>query len=155
MTICNDGRRTTATRGGRTGGQTRRGDGRTGEKTGIIGGGTGDQGGQRAIARPTSTIVTQVGDHDRNQGNIRSQNDNPADDSIHEDDRNVNVGNSRNWCPYKDFVALLDINGYGDNQKVKYSAGLLTDRALTWWNSEVRTRGREAAVGMTWKILRH
>ncbi|GJT86994.1 hypothetical protein Tco_1068711 [Tanacetum coccineum] len=31
---------------------------------------------------------------------------------------------------------VQDINGYGDNQKVKYSAGSLTGRVLTWWNSE-------------------
>ncbi|GJZ96739.1 putative reverse transcriptase domain-containing protein [Tanacetum coccineum] len=42
--------------------------------------------------------------------------------------------------------AVKDINGCEDNQKVKYSAGLLTGRALTWWNSEVKTRGRAAAV---------
>ncbi|GKG48574.1 hypothetical protein Tco_0512721, partial [Tanacetum coccineum] len=45
--------------------------------------------------------------------------------------------------------AIQDIKGCGDNQKVKYSAGLLTGRALTWWNSEVKTRGRAAATGMT------
>ncbi|GKD07459.1 putative reverse transcriptase domain-containing protein, partial [Tanacetum coccineum] len=97
------------------------------------------------------TIVAQVGDHVSNQGNIGSQNDNAADDSIHEDDRNVNVGNSRNRYSYKDFVALQDISGCGDNQKVKYYAGSLIGRALTWWNSEVRTKGHEAAVGMIWE----
>ncbi|GJZ12948.1 putative reverse transcriptase domain-containing protein [Tanacetum coccineum] len=35
--------------------------------------------------------------------------------------------------------------------KGKYSTSSLTGRALTWWNSEVRTRGREAVVGMTWE----
>ncbi|GKF43405.1 hypothetical protein Tco_0129957, partial [Tanacetum coccineum] len=44
--------------------------------------------------------------------------------------------------------AIQDISGCADNQKVKYSVGSLTSRALTWWNSEVRIRGREAAVGM-------
>ncbi|GKD64232.1 hypothetical protein Tco_1306340, partial [Tanacetum coccineum] len=47
--------------------------------------------------------------------------------------------------------AVKDINGCEDNQKVKYSAGLLTGRALTWWNSEVKTRGRAAAVDVTWE----
>ncbi|GKG58423.1 hypothetical protein Tco_0592202, partial [Tanacetum coccineum] len=71
----------------------------------------------------------------------------------------------RNGCSYKDFVAckpkefdckggavayirwvekieaVHDISGYGDNQKVKYSAGPLTSRALTWWNSKVKTVG--------------
>ncbi|GKE64316.1 reverse transcriptase domain-containing protein, partial [Tanacetum coccineum] len=81
----------------------------------------------------------------------------------------------RNGCSYKDFVAckpkefdgkggavayicwvekmeaVQDISGCGDNQKVKYSDGSLTGRALTWWNSEVRTRGRKATVGMAWE----
>ncbi|GKD19354.1 reverse transcriptase domain-containing protein, partial [Tanacetum coccineum] len=106
---------------------------------------------------------------------LLSQNDNAVDDKIHEDDRNVNVDNGRNGCSYKDFVAckpkefdgkggavayirwvdkmeaIQHISGCGDNQKVKYSAGSLTGRALTWWNSEVRNRGREDVVGMTWE----
>ncbi|GKG40523.1 reverse transcriptase domain-containing protein, partial [Tanacetum coccineum] len=47
--------------------------------------------------------------------------------------------------------AVQDISGCGDNQKVKYYVGSLTGRALTWWNSEVRTRVHEAAVGMIWE----
>nr|GEX12979.1 reverse transcriptase domain-containing protein [Tanacetum cinerariifolium] len=115
------------------------------------------------------------GDHISNQGIKGSQNDNATYDNIQEDDRNVNVGNRRNGCSYKEFVAckskefdgkggavayirwvekieaVQDINGCGDNRRVKYSAGSLTDRALTWWNSEVMTIGRKAAVGMTWE----
>ncbi|GKB36728.1 hypothetical protein Tco_0881670 [Tanacetum coccineum] len=73
-----------------------------------------------------------------------------------EDDRKANLGNGENGCSYKDFVAckpkefdgkggavayihwvekmeaVHDISGCGDNQKVKYSVGLLTGRALTW-----------------------
>ncbi|GKD96518.1 hypothetical protein Tco_1380415 [Tanacetum coccineum] len=59
--------------------------------------------------------------------------------------KNVNVGNGRNGCSYKDFVEckIKEFNGKG-GAKVKYFAGSLTGRALTWWNSEVRTRVREA-----------
>ncbi|GKE40122.1 reverse transcriptase domain-containing protein, partial [Tanacetum coccineum] len=39
----------------------------------------------------------------------------------------------------------------GANQKVKYNAGSFIGKALTWWNTQVQTRGREAAVGMTWE----
>ena len=42
------------------------------------------------------------------------------------------------------------MSGCGDNQKVKYTAGSFVGRALTWWNSQVLTRGREAAIGMSW-----
>ncbi|GJY99094.1 hypothetical protein Tco_0516524, partial [Tanacetum coccineum] len=154
--------------GGRTGEQTCRGGGRTGDQGGW-GGGRGNEanGGvdevpdfATVIAQQLQdllpTIVTQLGDHVSNQGNIRSQNDNVAEDIIHEDDRNANVGNGRNGCSYKDFVAckpnefdgkggatayirwvekmeaVQDISGCGDSQKVKYSAGLLTGKALTW-----------------------
>ncbi|GKD24923.1 reverse transcriptase domain-containing protein, partial [Tanacetum coccineum] len=47
--------------------------------------------------------------------------------------------------------AVHDISGCGVNQKVKYAAGSLIGKALTWWNTQVQTRGREAAVGMTWE----
>ncbi|GKB60650.1 hypothetical protein Tco_0916836 [Tanacetum coccineum] len=147
MTTRNVGRRTAAPRGGRTCGQTGRGGGRTGDQ--------GGRGGGR-------------GDHISNQGINGSRNDNATDDNIQEDDRNANLGNSRNGCSYKEFMAckpkefhgkggavayihwvekmeaVQDISSCGDNQKVKYSTSSLTGRALTWWNSEVRTRGREA-----------
>ncbi|GKC11279.1 reverse transcriptase domain-containing protein [Tanacetum coccineum] len=35
--------------------------------------------------------------------------------------------------------------------KVKYTAGSLVGKALTWWNSQIHTRGREATVGMSWE----
>ncbi|GJV18731.1 reverse transcriptase domain-containing protein [Tanacetum coccineum] len=56
-------------------------------------------------------------------------------EELTEDDRNVNVGNGRNGCSYKDFVACKpkEFNGKGGA------------------NSEVRTRGREAEVGMNWE----
>nr|GEY92759.1 reverse transcriptase domain-containing protein [Tanacetum cinerariifolium] len=37
-----------------------------------------------------------------------------------------------------------------ENQKVKYAACLFVNKALTWWNTQVQARGREAAIGMTW-----
>nr|GEX58947.1 reverse transcriptase domain-containing protein [Tanacetum cinerariifolium] len=164
-----------------TGGHIGRGGGRTEEQMGRVGGRTDDQGGRgnranggvdkvldftTVIAQQLQyllpTVVAQVGDHVSNQRNIRSENNNIADDNIHEDDRNVNVGNDRNGCSYKEFVAckpkefdgkcgtvacihwvkkmeaVQDISGCAcvDNQKVKYSAGSLTGRALTWWNSK-------------------
>ncbi|GKE65684.1 putative reverse transcriptase domain-containing protein [Tanacetum coccineum] len=46
---------------------------------------------------------------------------------------------------------VQDMSGYGENQKVKYTTCSFIGKALTWWNSQVQTRGREAAVGMTWE----
>ncbi|GJW56226.1 putative reverse transcriptase domain-containing protein [Tanacetum coccineum] len=36
------------------------------------------------------------------------------------------------------------------DQKVKYTAGSLVGKALTWWNSQIRTLSREVAVSMSW-----
>ncbi|GKF69537.1 hypothetical protein Tco_0202594, partial [Tanacetum coccineum] len=106
------------------------------------------------------TIIAQVGNHASN---------------IHGDVRNVSVNNSQGDCSYKEFLAcnpkdydrkggmivytrwiekmesVQDMSGCGVNQKVKYTAGLFIGKALTWWNTQVQTRGREAAVGMTWE----
>ncbi|GKG10891.1 hypothetical protein Tco_0342291, partial [Tanacetum coccineum] len=103
------GRSTTAPRGGRTGGQTGRGSGRTrGQKQTGRGGGRDNRtnrGVDEAPDFPTvivqqlqyllPTIVAQVGDHIRNQGINRIQNDNADDDNIYKDVRNVNVSNDR------------------------------------------------------------
>ncbi|GKE00002.1 putative reverse transcriptase domain-containing protein [Tanacetum coccineum] len=43
------------------------------------------------------------------------------------------------------------MSGCKDSQKVKYTAGSFVGKALTWWNSQIYTRGREATVGMTWE----
>nr|GFA23750.1 reverse transcriptase domain-containing protein [Tanacetum cinerariifolium] len=44
-----------------------------------------------------------------------------------------------------------DMSGCRDSQKVKYTAGLFVGKALTWWNSQIHTQGREAAIGMSWE----
>ncbi|GKA33618.1 putative reverse transcriptase domain-containing protein [Tanacetum coccineum] len=45
---------------------------------------------------------------------------------------------------------LIDNNGCAENQKVKYATSLFVNKALTWWNTQVQVRGREAAIGMSW-----
>ncbi|GKE95247.1 reverse transcriptase domain-containing protein [Tanacetum coccineum] len=45
---------------------------------------------------------------------------------------------------------VQDMSGCGDNQKVKYTAGSFVGKTLTWWNSQIRTLGREVAVGISW-----
>ncbi|GJV48297.1 putative reverse transcriptase domain-containing protein [Tanacetum coccineum] len=133
-----------------TGGRTGRGGGRTREPTGRGGGRTGEQDGQggdrgneanegvdevpdfsTVIAQQLQdllpTIIGQVGNHANNiQGDVR----------------NVIT---------KKMESVQDISGCGDNQKVKYIAGSFIGKELTWWNTQVQTRGREAAVGMTWE----
>ncbi|GKA07159.1 putative reverse transcriptase domain-containing protein [Tanacetum coccineum] len=88
---------------------------------------------------------------------------------------NENNGNGRNnGCSYKGFLAcnprdydgkegaiahtrwieniesVIDNSGCAENQKVKYAASLFINKALTWWNTQVQARGREAVIGMTW-----
>nr|GEW57253.1 putative reverse transcriptase domain-containing protein [Tanacetum cinerariifolium] len=86
-----------------------------------------------------------------------------------------NGGNGRNnGCTYKGFMAcnpkeydgkggtitltrwiekmenVIDNSGYAENQKVKYAVSSFVNKALTWWNTQVQARGREAAIGMSW-----
>ncbi|GJT28632.1 hypothetical protein Tco_0908907 [Tanacetum coccineum] len=45
---------------------------------------------------------------------------------------------------------VLDNSGCSENQKVKYAASLFVIKALTWWNTRIQARGREAAICITW-----
>ncbi|GJS54310.1 retrotransposon protein, putative, ty3-gypsy subclass [Tanacetum coccineum] len=45
---------------------------------------------------------------------------------------------------------VIDNSGCAENQKVKYAASSFVNKALTWWNTQGQTRGREAAIGMSW-----
>ncbi|GJX68032.1 reverse transcriptase domain-containing protein [Tanacetum coccineum] len=114
-----------------------RGDGRTRGRSGDQGDGRIDgQGGQNLLPN----IVAQVGGQGRGQGNGRNQNGYAVNDNI--------WGNVSRGCTYKDFLAC---NPKEDNQKVKYTISTFVGKALTWWNSQIHTRGREAAVGMSWE----
>ncbi|GJU93817.1 putative reverse transcriptase domain-containing protein [Tanacetum coccineum] len=81
---------------------------------------------------------------------------------------NGNGGN--NGCSYKTFMAcnpkeydgkggaialtrwmekmelVFDNSGCAENQRVKFAARLFVNKALTWWNTQVQVRGREAAI---------
>ncbi|GJY83572.1 putative reverse transcriptase domain-containing protein [Tanacetum coccineum] len=41
---------------------------------------------------------------------------------------------------------VIDNSGCAENQKVKYAASSFVNKALTWWNTQVQARGREAAI---------
>ena len=47
--------------------------------------------------------------------------------------------------------SILNISDCAEGNKVKYAACLLQGRALTWWNTLVQTRGREAANQLSWE----
>ncbi|GKB01761.1 hypothetical protein Tco_0829805 [Tanacetum coccineum] len=86
------------------------------------------------------TIVAQVGDQCRGQGNCRNQNGDVVNDNIR--------GDVSRGCTYKEFLACnpKEYDDKGGAIKVKYTAGSFIGKALTWWNSQIHTRGREAAV---------
>ncbi|GJV63525.1 putative reverse transcriptase domain-containing protein [Tanacetum coccineum] len=172
MTTQSAGQATAAPQGGRMGGQTGRGGGRTRGQSGDQGNGRIDgQGGQvggqgskvndgvdgvpdfstiiaQQLQNLLPTIVAQVGDQGKGQGNGRNQNGNAANDHIQGDVGNVIENNDRRGCTYKEFIAC---NLKEDSQKVKYTASSFVGKALTWWNSQIHTRGRETAIGMSWE----
>ncbi|GJW54393.1 hypothetical protein Tco_0098478 [Tanacetum coccineum] len=106
------------------------------------------------------TIVAQVRDQGRGQGNGRNQNGDAVNDNIR--------GDVSRGCTYKEFLAcnpkeydgkggaivytywiekmesVQDMSRCTDNQKVKYTAGSFVSKALMWWNSQIHTRGQEA-----------
>ncbi|GJW24069.1 putative reverse transcriptase domain-containing protein [Tanacetum coccineum] len=51
----------------------------------------------------------------------------------------------------KKMESVYDMSGSRNSQKVKYTTGSFVGKALMWWNYKIRTRGREAAVGMSWE----
>ncbi|GJS22215.1 hypothetical protein Tco_0450847 [Tanacetum coccineum] len=143
-----------ASQGGGMGGLAGRGGGRTKGRSGDQGDGRNDgQGGQFQNLHPT--IVTQVGDQGRGQGNGRNQNDDAVNDNIQGDVGNVTGSNDRRGCTYKEFLAcnpkeydgkggaivythwiekiesVQDMSGCRDSQKVKYIAGSFVGKALT------------------------
>ncbi|GJS47998.1 putative reverse transcriptase domain-containing protein [Tanacetum coccineum] len=50
--------------------------------------------------------------------------------------------------------SVFDNNRCTANHIVKYAASCFVNKALTWWNTQVQARGREAAIGMSWNDFR-
>ncbi|GJZ63218.1 reverse transcriptase domain-containing protein [Tanacetum coccineum] len=133
--------------------RTGKGDGRTGRR----GGRTGE---------PTRRVGECIG---LNEGNDK------VPDFSMGDVKGVNVGNDQISCLYKEFMvcnpkdydrkggaivytrwiekmeSVQDMSRCGANQKVKYTVNSFIGKALTWWNTQVQTKGWEAVVGMTWE----
>ncbi|GKA75350.1 hypothetical protein Tco_0781728 [Tanacetum coccineum] len=173
MTTRSVDRLAAASRGGVTGGRAGRSGGRTGGRSGDQGNGRneghGGQVGGRDGQNLLPTIVAQVCGQGGGQGNGSNQNGDAVNDNIRGDVGNVLKNNDRRGCIYKEFLAcnLKEYDGKGgaivyarwiekmesvqimsrcrDSQKGKYTAGSFVGKALTWWNSQIHTRGREAA----------
>ncbi|GJR09475.1 retrovirus-related pol polyprotein from transposon TNT 1-94 [Tanacetum coccineum] len=138
------GRPTAVSRGGRMGGRAGRGGGRTGSRFGDQCNGMNDGQGGQVGGQGSKPRMRQC----RGQGNGRNQNGDAINDNIRGDVRNVIENNDRRDCTYKEFLAC-NPKEY-DGKGVKYTAGSFVGKALTWWNSHIRTLGQQVAVGMSW-----
>ncbi|GKB15725.1 reverse transcriptase domain-containing protein [Tanacetum coccineum] len=85
-------------------------------------------------------MLAQVG----NQGNVGNQNGNVVNENVQENVGNVIVNGNRKM------ESVQDMSGCSVDQKVKYTAGSFVGKALTWWNSQIRTLSREVVVSMSW-----
>ncbi|KAI3821446.1 hypothetical protein L1987_09014 [Smallanthus sonchifolius] len=50
---------------------------------------------------------------------------------------------------------VIDISECTADCMVKYSTCTLTDKALTWWNTQMKTLGRETAYQLSWEDLKN
>ncbi|KAI3744809.1 hypothetical protein L1987_57902 [Smallanthus sonchifolius] len=50
--------------------------------------------------------------------------------------------------------SVIDISECTADCMVKYSACMLTDNALTWWNSQVKSLGRQTTYQLSWEELK-
>ncbi|GJW20262.1 putative reverse transcriptase domain-containing protein [Tanacetum coccineum] len=109
-----------------------------------------------------------------NRGNVGNQNGNVVNENVQKNVGNVIVNGNRVGCSYKEFLAcnpkeydgkggvvvltrwikkmepVHDMSGFSIDQKLKYTAGSFVGKALTWWNTQIRTLSREVAVSMSW-----
>nr|GFD14343.1 putative zinc finger, CCHC-type, retrotransposon Gag domain protein [Tanacetum cinerariifolium] len=61
-----------------------------------------------------------------------------------------NEGAVRLVCWFENMENTFEINEYAAVRKVKFTTATLHGRALTWWNSQVATLGREVANARSW-----
>jgi hypothetical protein len=47
--------------------------------------------------------------------------------------------------------SVLHISKCAAGDRVEYAACMLQGRALTWWNNQIQSRGREASYSLTWE----
>ncbi|PWA69240.1 gag-pol polyprotein [Artemisia annua] len=89
-------------------------------------------------------IVTQVGDHVINNGGSVNGNGGGKGKVVVTEVVVVVVAREK-------MDSVMDISECADDQKMKYAASSLINKALTWWNTQKQARGRDAAIAMSWK----
>ncbi|GJX10630.1 putative reverse transcriptase domain-containing protein [Tanacetum coccineum] len=75
------------------------------------------------------------------QGNVGNQNGNVVNENVQENVRNVLVNGNQ----IEKMESVQDMIGCSIDQKVKYTTSLFVGKALTWWNSQIRTLSQEVA----------
>nr|GEU82334.1 retrotransposon protein, putative, Ty3-gypsy subclass [Tanacetum cinerariifolium] len=106
-----------------------------GETSGRVG-----RGGTR-VREPSRRNVEPI-DEPEGQGNNQCVEVNERMDGVPDFSTNISQ-QLQNLLPT---IVAHDMSGCRDNEKVKYTARSFVGNALTWWNSQIHTRGREAAV---------
>ncbi|GJZ13334.1 reverse transcriptase domain-containing protein, partial [Tanacetum coccineum] len=133
---------------------------------------------QPIIAQQLRNLLPAMLAQFSNQGNVGNQNGNVVNENVQGNVRNVIVNGNRVGCLYKEFLAcnpkdydgkggavaltrwvekmesVHDMSGCSIDQKVKYTAGSFVSKALTWWNSQMRTLSREVVVSMSWNDIK-
>ncbi|GJS99348.1 reverse transcriptase domain-containing protein [Tanacetum coccineum] len=151
MTTRSAGRATTAPRGGRTGGRTGRGGGRTGGRSGDQGNGRIDgQGGQ--VGGQGSEVNDDV-DGVPDFSTIIAQQLRNLLPTI------VAQNNDHRGCTYKEFLACNPKEYDGKGGAIVYTRWIekmesVQDMSGCRDNQKIHTRGREAAVGMSWEDIK-
>ncbi|GKA22319.1 reverse transcriptase domain-containing protein, partial [Tanacetum coccineum] len=90
------------------------------------------------------------------QGNEQGIGANGGIEGVNENVEGVNNGGVvvlTRWIEMMENVQ--DMSGCSNYQKVKYSAGSFVGKALTWWNSHIRTLSQEVAVSMSWNDFKY
>ncbi|GJZ97996.1 putative reverse transcriptase domain-containing protein [Tanacetum coccineum] len=101
----------------------------------------------QSVGRPAAeSLGGGTGVRVGNQGNVGNQNGNVVNENVQENVRNMIVNGNR----IKKMEYVQDMSGCSVDQKVKYTASLFMGKALTWWNSQIRTLSREVTVSMSW-----
>ncbi|GJR63548.1 reverse transcriptase domain-containing protein [Tanacetum coccineum] len=112
------------------------------------------------IAQQLQNLLPDMLAQVSNQGNVGNQNGNVVNENVQESVGNVLVNGNQEYDGKGGAVVLTlwiektenvqDMSGCSNDQKVKYTAGSFVGKALTWWNSQIRTLSREISVSMSW-----
>nr|GEV46904.1 hypothetical protein [Tanacetum cinerariifolium] len=131
-------------------------DGVNANVEGVNGGVGGATDFSTIIAQQLQNLLPAMLAQVSNQENIGNQNGKVVSENVQENIGNVLVNGNRGggvlvltrWIEKMECVQ--DMSGCSIDQKVKYIVGSIVGKALTWWNSQIRTLSQEVAVSMSW-----